>query len=219
MKKVFLFILCLIVFCMPVFAEETTVDNTTVETSVEETTVEETTTETTIDNPDKIEDEATVDNFIDKISTSTLWINVVAVAGSALAVIGMVSKKFGTIIALVKSKADASTIKKELDTSLKETFEKFYNEFVSIKERLEQSESNEKALTTALSIFMVNAKISNSAKSEILKYMHGIKTVSGNVSEEIDKAIKIIEKAEAEEEKPDTSTLDKLTEDVHIALG
>lgn len=219
MKKVFLFILCLIVFCMPVFAEETTVDNTTVETSVEETTVEETTTETAIDNPDKIEDEATVDNFIEKISTSTLWINVVAVAGSALAVIGMVSKKFGTIIALVKSKADASTIKKELDTSLKETFEKFYNEFVSIKERLEQSESNEKALTTALSIFMVNAKISNSAKSEILKYMHGIKTVSGNVSEEIDKAIKIIEKAEAEEEKPDTSTLDKLTEDVHIALG
>lgn len=219
MKKVFLFILCLIVFCMPVFAEETTVDNTTVETSVEETTVEETTTETVIDNPDKIEDEATVDNFIEKISTSTLWINVVAVAGSALAVIGMVSKKFGTIIALVRSKADASTIKKELDTSLKETFGVFYNEFVSIKERLEQSESNEKALTTALSIFMVNAKISNSAKSEILKYMHGIKTVSGNVSEEIDKAIKIIEKAEAEEEKPDTSTLDKLTEDVHIALG
>ena len=91
MKKVFLFILCLIVFCMPVYAEETTVDNTTVETSVEEitvevTTVEETTTETSIDNPDKIEDEATVDNFIEKISTSTLWINVVAIAGSALAV-------------------------------------------------------------------------------------------------------------------------------------
>jgi hypothetical protein len=204
---------------MPVFAEETTVDNTTVETSVEETTVEETTTETAIDNPDKIEDEATVDNFIDKISTSTLWINVVAIAGSALAVIGMVSKKFGTIIALVKSKADASTIKKELDTSLKETFEKFYKEFVSIKDRLEQSESNEKVLTTALSIFMVNAKISNSAKSEILKYMHGIKTVSGTVSEEIENAIKIIEKAEAEEEKPDTTTLDKLTEDNHIALG
>ena len=119
MKKVFLFILCLIIFCIPVFAEETTVDNTTVETSVEETTVEETTTETAIDNPDKIEDEATVDNFIEKISTSTLWINVVAIAGSALAVIGMVSKKFGTIIALVRSKADASTIKKELDTSLK----------------------------------------------------------------------------------------------------
>jgi hypothetical protein len=208
---------------MPVYAEETTVDNTTVETSVEETTVEttvdETTTEIAIDNPDKIEDEATVDNFIEKISTSTLWINVVAIAGSALAVIGMVSKKFGTIIALVRSKADASTIKKELDTSLKETFEKFYKEFVSIKERLEQSESNEKALSTALSIFMVNAKISNSAKSEILKYMHGIKTVSGNVSEEIDKAIKIIEKAEAEEEKPVTPVLDKLTEDVHIALG
>jgi hypothetical protein len=66
---------------------------------------------------------------------------------------------------------------------------------------------------------MVNAKISNSAKSEILKYMHGIKTVSGTVSEEIENAIKIIEKAEAEEEKPDTTTLDKLTEDNHIALG
>ena len=217
MKKVFIFFMVILALCMPIYAEETTVEEVT--TTVEETATE-TLVETTIDNPDKIEeDKATVDSFIDKISSSTIWITVASIGGGAIAIITYVTKKFGHLLELIKTKADTKTIVAELKKGTEEVSDMFLENVESIKARLTTAEDNNKILMTVLSLFMVSTKISTPAKTEILKYLNGIKTVSGDIHEEVDKAIKVIEKAEALEEKVETPVLDKLTEVTSIALG
>lgn len=206
MKKIIFALIALVMLCTPIFATEEVTETTT--NTVTETAVEVTEGESTVD----------VDGIIDKISSSTMWITIATVGGSVLAIVSVVAKKFGHIFELIKSKADTKTVIEEFKNGYTELNTNISEELDKIKAALIASEDNNKTLIAALSIFMVSAKISTPAKNEILKCLHGIKTVSGNVDEYIDNAIKIISEAEALEEKPSTPILDEISE-THIALG
>lgn len=155
-------------------------------------------------------------DWIDSITSSTVWISVASFAVAALGMIAFVRSKFGIVIDLVKRKADASTIGDAVKSAVNDIVDKFTTEMTktrgeleNVRQKLDIAESNEKKLTTILSIFMTNAKINPNARAKIMEYLTGIADISGTVQEIVEKANEEIA-AEKSEEKPQTPALDAI---------
>jgi hypothetical protein len=127
-----------------------------------------------------------------------------------LACIASFRKSIGAISNLISDRADAKTISAALKESSDEISLVFNDKLAEIDRRLTETDSNEKILTTILTIFITNVNINPNAKAEIMNYLTGIKDLNGKVADIVETANKIIEEANAVEEKIPTPALDSI---------
>ena len=175
--------------------------------------------EATETSPDGYSD--VVLSFIDRLTTSTFWIEIAAVLTSLTGVFAIMRKYLKRTIDLIHAKADAETIKKLFKTASGEMSELVENRMAELSKRYAELEShineqNEqlKTLETLLALFMTEAKIKPSARAEIMKMLTGIHTYTGTAAEIVEKAHEAIAAAESTEEKEDTPALDAIAETV-----
>ena len=143
-------------------------------------------------------------------------VTVIGVVVSLFTCVGIFVKKFGSVIALIKNKADSAQVASALKNASADVIDAVQMKYDQITAQLKQSQDNEKLLITVISIFMANVRINPSAKAEILKYLSGIKDCAGDVIDIVEEATAAIEKATAaaEEEAPETPVIDKIKEEV-----
>lgn len=215
--------------------EETTEDVPTKEVQEDEPAEQSPTEVVTVivEEPATIEKEW--DAFKEKITDSATWTMLGASGLTIITVILVVAKKFGVIIEAFKnikkllglSKDDdtlTGEIKKVGDNLVKEIKESYTNEVSSLKNMMEKyekelqiRENNEEIIYTVLTLFIINCKISDSARTEILDMITGVKKYSGDIQEVIEEVQKAIENAK--EEEPHTPTLDELIVENYMELG
>jgi hypothetical protein len=104
----------------------------------------------------------------------------------------------------------------EVSTSINQNVGNIRNELVpllnSLKNQLDVKDENDKALWTVLTIFMQNVKIPESARTEILNRMNGIKECKGSIYDLVTEAQEAIntmhdEKLALSEETPNLNSL------------
>lgn len=227
MKKILvsaLGIICMILIaaCFKVFAEEPTnsgihdveippVDLGTPESPDNGTQSDDNTNDSIDDDENASDGEIT--------ANTEAWgmiVTVIGVVVSLFTCVGIFVKKFGSVIALIKNKADSAQVASALKNASADVIDAVQMKYDQITAQLKQSQDNEKLLITVISIFMANVRINPSAKAEILKYLSGIKDCAGDVIDIVEEATAAIEKATAaaEEEAPETPVLDKIKEEV-----
>lgn len=157
-----------------------------------------------------VSDESKFDGLLEGITNSTFWTTMGMILTAVIACIATFRKNFGNIAGMISNKADAHTINTAIKESTKALTNDFNAKLTEIEVRLNDSNSNEKILTTILTIFMTNANINPNAKAEIMQYLTGLKETNGTVIEIVDKANKIIEEANAAEVKEPTPALDTI---------
>lgn len=155
--------------------------------------------------------ESIYSGWIEKITDSTMWINVGTVAIACLGIIGTVGSKFKNIADLISKKADANTVIDTVKHSVGDICDSFKTELTSVKDELSVTKENEEKLFAILTIFITNAKINSTAKAEIMNYVTGIKKMNGSIEEIVTKANEAIEAAKEAEEKAETPALDAIT--------
>lgn len=181
-------------------------DNTT-------TVPPDTTIEVSTDTEIVVTDDSSFDEFLDGLMNSTFWTTTGMVAAAVIACVATFRKYFGFISDLISKKADEKAISAALKEATENMTKAFNSKLSDIEGRLTDTDSNEKIITTILTIFMTNANINPNAKAEIMKYLTGIKDISGRVEEIVETANKIIEEANAAEVKAPTPALDSIVEE------
>lgn len=153
--------------------------------------------------------------WIDRITDSTLWINVGTVALSVIGIFAMLKKRFGDIVSLIRGKADGETVTGAIKDSVSEIKTAFMSELQRVEYQLSEYEDNEKKMWAIITIFMTHAKISPSVKVEIMNRLTGIKDMSGSIEEIVECAEAAIAAAESESkaEAPATPALDSILKD------
>lgn len=124
-----------------------------------------------------------------------------------------INEGLGELVPLIDSLQKANA---EVSTSINENVGNMRNELVpllnSLQKQLDVKEENDKALWTVLTIFMQNVKIPESARTEILSRMNGIKECKGSIYELVTEAQEAIntmhdEKLALSEETPNLNSL------------
>lgn len=124
-----------------------------------------------------------------------------------------INKGLGELVPLIDSLQKANA---EVSTSINENVGNMRNELVpllnSLQKQLDVKDENDKALWTVLTIFMQNVKIPESARTEILSRMNGIKECKGSIYELVTEAQEAIntmhdEKLALSEETPNLNSL------------
>ena len=160
-----------------------------------------------------ITDESNFDAMIDGLMNSTMWTTIGTVAVAVIACVATFRKYFGFITDLISKKADEKAINNALRQASTELSEIFNQKLTDIDVRLKDTDSNEKILTTILTIFMTNANINPNAKAEIMQYLTGIKDINASVAEIVDTANQIIKEANEAEVKEPTPALDSIVKE------
>ena len=173
----------------------------------------DTTIEVSTDTEIVVTDDSSFDEFLDGLMNSTFWTTTGMVAAAVIACVATFRKYFGFISDLISKKADEKAISAALKEATENMTKAFNSKLSDIEGRLTDTDSNEKIITTILTIFMTNANINPNAKAEIMKYLTGIKDISGRVEEIVETANKIIEEANAAEVKAPTPALDSIVEE------
>lgn len=155
--------------------------------------------------------------IIDTLMNSTVWGSIISYAVTAGAIVIFVYKKFGSVIALVKSgKADTTAVLNSVKGAIDESFEKIQTELASTKTKLAETEENEKKLTAILCMYIANdTRYNPTAKAEIMKYTSGIKSFAGTVEQICTEAQKAIEEAQKNEVKVETPALDEIVSEAN----
>ena len=81
-----------------------------------------------------------------------------------------------------------------------------------LKAELYETKDQNAKLQTALSLFIMNSKINQNAKNEIMKYLNGITEFQGNVAEVVEQVQDEIKELDEAEEKVETPALDAIVE-------
>jgi vacuolar-type H+-ATPase subunit H len=160
-----------------------------------------------------VTDTSTFDAMLEGLMNSSFWTTTGLIATAVIACVATFRKYFGFIADLISKKADEKAISEALKKASEEMSETFNSKLTQIEGYIGDTASNEKILVTILSIFITNANINPNAKAEVMKYLTGLKDVSGRVEEIVETANKIIADANAAEEKEPTPALDSLVED------
>ena len=163
--------------------------------------------------------------IIDTIMNSTVWVSVGLFIATAFGLIVFVHKKIGSIssligsiLSLIKSKADTKTILDGVNSATSDTLTEIQSKFSEIETKLNQAQENEKTLIALLSMYIMNdTKYNSTAKAEIMKYITGIKQFTGSISEICDKASEAIAEAQKAEIKEETPTLDAIVSEAQSA--
>ena len=219
MKRISFLLVCVLVMLalvVPCIADEPT--------EATETTVEAEETTDAVVTPEEEEmptEEATEasdemwEAFKTKISDAATWTMLATAIVTILTVLATVKKAFDGVSVLVGKKADNDTVKDELH-KLNDAFKA---DCKVISEMMENYEANEQKLYAILTLFMTNCKISESARTEILNILAGVKKYEGSPAEFVEKAQAVIDKAKAESDTGDTPTLDALVAEDYMDLG
>lgn len=234
-KTIKIFIMALFVsftLCIPSFA----VEDTEV-IPAEDTTITENATESENKPSTEMPDSMTTEDvenywndFKDMITNSSIWAMIATGLVTLLGSTGIVKGGLKKVVELVMDKADNATIRVALKGTEAELKKDYNARFGEISERLKGYEEsikttadNEQTLYAVLALFMINCKISESAKAEIIAMLTGIKKYSGNIGEIVEKAQAVIEKTKEEKiaDAPATPELDKLLneENNYMKLG
>jgi hypothetical protein len=100
----------------------------------------------------------------------------------------------------------------QIETEVKGLAKSFNSELDVVKEKLEKSESQNEMLIQVLSVFIINCSYINPyAKNELIQLITGTKEFGENVAETIKRIEASVEEAKANEVKPETPFLDKVT--------
>ena len=160
-----------------------------------------------------VQDESKFDKLLEGITNSTFWTTMGTVLAAVVGMLAMFKKHFGAITALISGKADTKAINEALKTASSEISAAFCNKLNELEAKLAEADDDEKKLMAMFTIFVSNANINPNAKAEIMKYLTGIKDISGKVVDVVEKANKIIAEANDAEEKISTPALDFITGD------
>ena len=153
-----------------------------------------------------------------------------------LAVVGIVKNKFAGIIGVFNVIKGFLGIKdgenKTFEGALGDVKDKivteFKGEYADLKAQMEKYEAemktrddNEQKLYAILTLFFTNVKMPESAKTEILAIVSGVKKYSGDAYEIAKQVQEVIDEkvAEAEAETPETPVLDELLKEEYMELG
>lgn len=172
--------------------------------------IPEVTAETAAPNEPSVADESKFDKLLEGLTNSTFWTTVGMILTAIIACIATFRKNFGFITDLISKKADEKTISAALKSTSTELSETFNTKLNEVTAKLSETDKNEKILTTILTIFITNANINPNARAEIMNYLAGIRDFSGKVTDIVEDATRIIEEANAAEEKILTPALDSI---------
>lgn len=167
---------------------------------------------------DKItESESLVSAALDILTDGSVWTAIITSLAGLIGTIAVIYKKFGALIPLVKSKADANTVsnalkdvKKDLASEIREDTEKAQAALTAKQEAVDAKLDKFLAL---FSIMTVHSKaILPSVRAELMDMITGVKETSGSLEDIFTEAKANIEAAQAEYDaaKTDTPVLDKL---------
>lgn len=155
--------------------------------------------------------------IIDTIMNSTVWGSIAAFVTMAGGVLIFVSKKFGGIASLIKSKADAKTILDGVNGAITETMAEIKTKLAETEQKLAETQDSEKTLLAILTMYIMNdSKYNANAKAEIMKYITGIKQFTGTVAEICEEATEAIERANEGEVKEETPALDVIVSGISL---
>lgn len=153
--------------------------------------------------------------IIDTLMNSTVWVSIGTYVSLALGILVFIHKKFGSVVAMIKSKADAQTVVNGVNGALKETFAEIEKQLKETQIKLATTEENEKKLTTILCMYIMNDKFNPNAKAEIMKYITGIKEFTGTVAEICEEASQEIARLDEADIKEETPALDQIVNDAN----
>lgn len=162
----------------------------------------------------EVQDTSRFDEMLEGLTNSTFWTTMGTVLLSVIGMLAMFKKHFGNISTLISGKAETSEINKALKGATEEMSAEFRKKISELEAKLAEADNDEKKLMAMFTIFVSNANINPNAKAEIMKYLTGIKDISGKIVDVVETANKMIEDANAVEEKIPTPALNSIvTED------
>lgn len=200
MKKILTFALTIILIFTLAFA-------VSAEEAIEEST-QDINQEVTVTEEEK-------SGIIKTLMNSSVWASVSSMLVMAIGVIAFVGKHFKGLTTIVQGKVDTSTLKAEIAEKTAETSKLMQAEISELKEQLKTMQGNEKMFTTAVTLFIMNAKFDSTAKAKITELLTGFVDVANlSVAEICENVNKAIEEAKKAEDKPDTPELDAIINEV-----
>lgn len=160
------------------------------------------------------------ESMLEKVTNSTFWTTTGTVLAAVVGMLAMLKKHFGTISTLIAGKADTKAINEALKKATTEISSELIGRISELEAKLSEADNDEKKLMAMFTIFVSNANINSNAKAEIMKYLTGIKDISGRVVDVVETANKIITEANAAEEKLPTPALDTIiSEELEVDSG
>jgi hypothetical protein len=158
-----------------------------------------------------------VDYAINVLTSSSFWTALATVLAGTVTMVVLMVRSFSGIKTLIKGKADAKTIRTEIQGGVTEignqftfTIAQLKDELGVVKTELENEKFNSKQLAVMLATFILHSKIGTSAKGEIMKIFNGIKEYTGTAQEVVNQIEDAIAIAEKEAEKEETPALDEV---------
>ena len=221
MKKLLLSIFTVIIFsfCLifSVSATETEAQED-IDTIIDtETSSDVSTEETTEPSTPEENTKEIVDYAINVLTSSSFWTALATVLAGTVTMVVLMVRSFSGIKTLIKGKADAKTIRTEIQGGVTEignqftfTIAELKDELSVVKTELENEKFNSKQLAVMLATFILHSKIGTSAKGEIMKIFNGIKEYTGTAQEVVNQIEDAIAIAEKEAEKEETPALDEV---------
>lgn len=172
----------------------------------------ESSTETEKTPSEEEENKAFYSEWIDKITDSTMWINLATNVLSALAIIIAVLSSIGKVKGGLKDLLHGKVTAEQMKKIATEAVADAVKELREATERATaKSEELEKAVNLFLSVtavFVLNTKINTCAKNEIINMINGLHESGATVAATVEAATAAIEEARAAEDKPVTPALD-----------
>lgn len=220
MKKILLFILCAAILCgaltVGALASEVAADNSAVGGEnlpvAGDTTVDE-----AVDGTEGESGESAkkfYSEWIDKLTDSTMWINILSYLAGILGLIafvkGQVGNIKGNVCTLLNGQLSVETVKSLIDEAVSASIAEYKSSYEAMRGKLEAQCESERTILSVLAIFISNAKINPYAKSEIMSLLTGAKSTLGSVEEAVTAANAAIEAARSAEEEIKTPALDEV---------
>lgn len=156
-----------------------------------------------------------IDALINGVTSSTFWVTTVSILISVGGAIALFKKSFDKILhilqSLVTGNKDLATFKHisdQLGDVVQDVKAEFSEKQKETNANISAMLDNYKLMLTCFTIFIESAKINPNAKSEIMKYLTGIKEVSGDVIETVSSALEAIKAADEVEPVIETPKTD-----------
>lgn len=156
--------------------------------------------------------------WLDKLTDSTLWVNLGITLSGILGVMVFIRSKFGsltglvtTLGGLVKAGATKDELEELVGGAIDGAKEAYKAESEAMKKKFEEQIEVNNKLLSIITIFVTNAKINPHAKTEMLNLLTSVTPVGESVEKTVEAANKAISEAEALEESVPTPALDEIT--------
>ena len=184
------------VFVMGVSATE--IDSSaTPETEIQETT-----------ETSQLDVQETQESMIKTILNTVNWASILAFVASSAGTIIFVIRSMFSIKNLVTEKASTKDVKEEIKSAKDETKELEKK----IDKRFDESDNKIDVLYNIIVLFIMNSKLNQNAKNEILKYATKFKDYGAKAEDVVETAQTIIDALNDAEEKEETPALDAIVE-------